>query len=245
MLPDMAETAVPAKRPRWYLELPLLVGGYLVFGLARAAVDRGEPAATDNALGMQHLERVLHLAVEASVNAAAFDSSVAVDASGYFYRLCLLAVPAVLVWLYVTTPDGYRRWRTVLVVVTLLDLPLVWLFPVSPPRFAQPGIVDYIARADILGGAAAAVPRSGANLLAAMPSMHIAWTTWCAAAVWSVAHAHGHRGAWLTWLFPAVTAVVVVATGNHYVLDVVGGVALVAVSTAVASRIDADRPPRQ
>ena len=103
----------------------------------------------------------------------------------------------------------------------------------SPPRFAQPGIVDYIAGADILGGAAASVPRPGVNLLAAMPSMHVAWTTWCAAAAWSVLRRPCRQVAWLVWVFPALTALVVLATGNHYVLDVVAGVVLVAVTAVI------------
>lgn len=214
------------ERPRWYLELPMLVGGYLVFGLARVAVDRGEPAATNDALLVQRLERALHLAIESVLNGAALDDPAVMYATGYFYRLCLLVVPATLVWLYVSSPAEYRRWRAVLVVLTLLDLPLVWLFPVSPPRFAQPGIVDYIASTDILGGAAAAVPRPGANLLAAMPSMHVAWTTWCALALRSMLRRRHRPAAWLVWLLPATTAMVVLVTGNHYLLDVLAGVAL-------------------
>jgi len=68
------------------------------------------------------------------------------------------------------------------------------------------------------------------NLLAAMPSMHIAWTTWCAYALWSVLRPNGPRTAWLAWLCPAVTAFVVLATGHHYVLDILGGLAVVAIA---------------
>jgi len=115
MLPDMVGAARRRERPRWYVELPLVVGGYLLFGLARAAVDRGDPAATDNERLAQRLEAVLHLDVEASLNAFAAGHLALISATGYFYRLCLLAVPAVLVWLYATSPDAYRRWRSVFV----------------------------------------------------------------------------------------------------------------------------------
>ena len=233
MLPGMSEPPRRSQRPRWYLELAGLVGGYVAFGAARAAVDRGDPTATDNAQLIQRAERSMRIAVGGWMNELAARHDVVVYATGYFYRLCLLAVPAVLAWLYVASPADYRRWRTVLVVVTLVDLLLVWLFPVSPPRFAQPGIVDYIAGADILGGAAASVPRPGVNLLAAMPSMHVAWTTWCAAAAWSVLRRPCRQVAVLVWIFPALTALVVLATGNHYVLDVVAGVVLVAVTAVI------------
>jgi membrane-associated phospholipid phosphatase len=213
----------------WYVEVALLVGGYFAFGLARAAVDRGNPAATDNAEFVQGVEQTLRIAVEYSVNHAMLDHPAVIYLTGYFYRLCLVAVPAILIWLYLSRPERYRHLRTVLVVTTLLDLPLVWLFPESPPRFALGGIVDYIATHDIVYGATTRTSGAGLNLLAAMPSMHVAWTTWCAYAVWSVLRRRSPRGAWVAWLFPAVTAFVVLATGHHYVLDILAGVALVAV----------------
>lgn len=167
----------------WYAEAAMLVGGYLAFGLIRAAVDGGASAATHLATVVQALERKIGIAVEYPLNHAMLPHPVLVYLTGYFYRLCLLAVPVILIWLWVRRPELYGRRRTVLVITTLIDLPLVRLFPESPPRFAQDGIIDYIATRNILGGASMAAPHSGVNLLAAMPSMHIAWTTWCAYAV--------------------------------------------------------------
>lgn len=221
------------QRTRWYLEFPPLVAGYLVFGLVRAAIDRGEAAADATAGVIQRVERVLHLDVETAVNHAMLGHPVAIHATGYFYRLCVLAVPAVLVWTYVRWPARYGRLRTVLVVITLLDLPLVWLFPAAPPRLALDGIVDYMATNDILGGAAARTHSATMNISGAMPSMHVAWTTWCAYAAWSVLRHRWPRGAWLAFLFPALVAFVVLATGHHYVLDVVAGVVLVGVVAGV------------
>ncbi|WP_232667758.1 phosphatase PAP2 family protein [Pseudonocardia sp. TRM90224] len=230
--------AGPVRRPTWYLELPLLLLAYAAFVLTRAAVDRGEPAATANALLVQDLERALHIAIELPLNHTMLDQPVAVFLTGYFYRLCVLAVPAVLIWLYVSQPTHYCRLRTVLAVAMLLDVLVVWLFPEAPPRFAQAGIVDHMAAHDILGGAEARVPRPGVNLLAAMPSMHVAWTTWCAYAVWTALRQQAPRTAWAAWLFPLLTAFVVLVTGHHYVLDILAGFALVALSgTAVQTAL--------
>ena len=221
----------------------MLAAGYLAFGFVRAAVDRGVPAATENAVRVQDLEQKFGIAIEYSLNHALLPHTLALYLSGYFYRLCLLAVPVTLIWLWVRRPASYGRLRTVLVITTVSDLLLVWLFPESPPRFAQDGIVDYIAVHNILGGASLATPHSGVNLLAAMPSMHVAWTTWCAYAVWSASERRGLSRIWLVWLFPACTAVVVLAAGQHYVLDVVAGVTLVAIAARLTSLIG-DRLPR-
>jgi len=233
---------LPRHRPKWYVEVVSLAGGYVLFGLARAAIDRGEPAATTNALLVQRLERAVHIAIEYPLNHAMLAHPFAIYVTGYFYRLCVLAVPAILIWLYLSRPEHYRRLRTIVVVATLLDLPLVWLFPEAPPRFALNGIVDYMATHDILYSAASRDFDSGANLLAAMPSMHIAWTTWCAYAVWTALREQSPRGAWLAWLFPLLTAFVVLATGHHYVLDIVAGmglIALIAFTTQAAKRMTA------
>src|SRR6478609_1604755 len=56
------------ERPAWYLELTLLVGGYLAFGLARAGVDRGDPIATSNSALVQRLEQGFHIAAEYPLN---------------------------------------------------------------------------------------------------------------------------------------------------------------------------------
>jgi hypothetical protein len=234
------------ERPVWFVEGLLLVGGYVAFGLVRSAVDRGNPAATDNARFVQRLEQTLHVAVEYPFNHAVLEHPIAVYGTGYFYRLCILAVPAVLIWLYARHPARYRYLRNVLVVATLIDLPLVWLFPESPPRFAQNGIVDYIADHNIVGGASLRDPNAGLNLLAAMPSMHIAWTSWSAYAVFVALRRRHPRAAWLAWLFPVLTAFVVLATGHHYVLDIVAGVAVLAVAIALtrwAGRIRRARRP--
>lgn len=231
------------KRPAWYIDVPLLIGGYVAFGLVRATIDRGDPAATNNALLVQRLEQTLQIAVEEPLNHAMLAHPAAIYLTGYFYRLCVLAVPAILIWLHISGSERYRHLRTVLVVMMLLDLAIVWLFPEAPPRFAQNGIVDYMATYDILGGAASRTPHWTVNLLAAMPSMHIAWTTWCAYAAWSVLRQRSPRGAWLVWLFPFLTAFVVLATGHHYVLDILAGMTLVAITIQLTKWLARRRRP--
>lgn len=230
--------------PRWYLEFPLLVAGYLLFGLVRAAIDPGVQAATDTAGLVHRLEGAIGLDVEYSLNHMLLGHPAAIYLTGFFYRLCVLAVPAVLVWIYVSRPERYGRLRTVLVVITLLDLLFVWLVPEAPPRLALGGIVDHMADHDILGAAATRTPSQTQNISGAMPSMHVAWTTWCAYAAFSVLRRRFPRAVWLVWLFPALVAFVVLVTGHHYVLDIVAGVALLAAVAWCTRLVVDDRPPR-
>ena len=73
------------------------------------------------------------------------------------------------------------------------------------------------------GGEASAPQGLGwlTNQLAAFPSMHAGWALWVALAV-----SHVVRRRWiaaLAWTHAILTAIVVVGTGNHWVLDVVAG----------------------
>jgi membrane-associated phospholipid phosphatase len=83
---------------------------------------------------------------------------------------------------------------------------------------------------------------TAANQLAAMPSLHIAWAAWSALALWRILA--GRRWAWLVWAYPAVTSVAVMATGNHYLLDVVAGAATMVVATVIADWFYARRSAR-
>jgi hypothetical protein len=67
-----------------------------------------------------------------------------------------------------------------------------------------------------------------------MPSLHVGWSLWCAYAVWSALRSGHPRLALSSWIFPVLMAADVVATGNHYVLDVAGSLGLLAVSIVAA-----------
>jgi hypothetical protein len=64
-----------------------------------------------------------------------------------------------------------------------------------------------------------------------MPSLHVAWAAWCAAALVTAT-----CGRWrhLAWLYPAATTVVVLATANHFVLDAAAGLAVTALGMLAA-----------
>jgi membrane-associated phospholipid phosphatase len=62
------------------------------------------------------------------------------------------------------------------------------------------------------------------NPIAAMPSQHLAFAVVTGTGVAARARSRPGRAAWRS--YPALVALVVVATGNHYVLDVAAGAAL-------------------
>jgi membrane-associated phospholipid phosphatase len=105
----------------------------------------------------------------------------------------------------------------------------------APPRLSVPGIVDTLKVNDILSAGSPTGPASLANQYAAMPSLHVAWAVWVALALVAVSPGVRLRG--LAWAYPVVTTLVVLGTGNHFLLDAVAGLALVAGSAWLVTRV--------
>jgi hypothetical protein len=232
-------------RPHAALELALLATLYLAYSGARLLADDDRRAALGNARDLLQVESVLHLDVEAGLNRALTGvPDLALVASYWYAALHYLVTPAVLLWVYRRHPLGYRRVRNALVVATATGLAGFVLLPMAPPRML-PGFVDTLATTSAHGwwGGDASAPKGLGGLtneLAAMPSLHVGWALWCA---WVVVLCT--RTWWLRALASAYavgTVLVVVGTGNHYVLDAVAGAAVVALGVAVTRERDF-RPP--
>jgi hypothetical protein len=73
-----------------------------------------------------------------------------------------------------------------------------------------------------------------------MPSLHIAWAAWCTLALWQISRRRWVRV--LAALYPCLTAFAVLATGNHFLLDILAGLlalALAVLAVAAPARIAA------
>jgi len=163
--------------------------------------------------------------------------------ASYWYSLLHYAVtPVILVWLRRRHAGTYVQARTALVAATLLGLVGFWLFPTAPPRMlAESGFVDTLAHFSRWGwwSTDASAPKGLGGLtneLAAMPSLHVGWAVWVG---WYTATHARHRLTRITAIgYPIVTSVVVVATANHWWLDVFAGAALVGAAIAVVRARD-------
>jgi membrane-associated phospholipid phosphatase len=229
--------AARAGRPGALAETGGLLLWILLFAVLQSAAGKDITAATANALAVQAAERAVHIDIEESASHWLAGHLVLSHLAVYLYRLYYAAIIGVLSWVFIRHAGAYRKARRVLVAMTVLILPVYWAVPESPPRFALPGVIDIVARYDILGHASRETG-NGQNHYSAMPSLHVGLSLWCAYAVWSVLRARHPRLALLPWLFPLLMAADVLATGNHYVLDVTGSIVLLALSIAVVSAGD-------
>jgi hypothetical protein len=155
--------------------------------------------------------------------------------SNYYDNAHFVVTLGIVGWLWWRHPGQYRPLRTSLVLINVIGLMVFWRDPTAPPRLFDPGrYVDVVASMHAFGSSHSGTLATAANQLAAMPSLHMAWAVWSSLAVWRVFRER--RAVLLVWAYPLVTAVAVMATGNHFLLDIVAGVATAAVATFVAGR---------
>ena len=125
------------------------------------------------------------------------------------------------------------RLRNALLVGGIVGLPVYALYPVAPPRLTDLGYADTV-RSSVVDGLAR--PTDVANEIGAMPSFHVGYLVVVSVVVWRLTRRWWVR-AWCL-LQPLVMCWVVVATGNHWVLDLPAGLALALVGLAVAGWIE-------
>lgn len=188
-------------------------------------------AALAHAQGLLSLERTLHLDPELSLDRWLTRHHTLGSAVSYYYdNAHFIVTLALLGFLWWRRSDIYRSLRSTLVVVNLLGFLVFWLYPVAPPRML-PGFTDVVASSHTFGSWHTGPLASDANQLAAMPSLHLAWAVWCGIVLWQLSTRRVVRV--LACAYPLLTTFAVLATGNHFVLDVLAGVAVLALAGAL------------
>lgn len=217
--------ALDPPRPRWWIQVALVVGFAWAYDEVRALHGNVVAIATRHAGQVAHADRVLHMDWSPQLNHwVSHHDSIADVLSGYYVVMHLGMTSLMLLLLYLQG-QHYRHHRDVLIFGSLVGLVVYWVYPCAPPRLAGPQIHDTIAHALPF---AYRVETHSANLYAAIPSLHMAWAVWVAVAIFAMTRRWWWRT--LAVLHPLVTALTVLATGNHYTVDVLSGVALTAIS---------------
>jgi PAP2 superfamily protein len=204
---------------------------YALYETSRGLVDANRRLALRHADDVISLERSLHVFIERDVQQAARAVPGLVGTLGVLYLTLHLAVTGgYLLWLYLRRPDAFPVVRTALLVASGLALIGYLVFPTAPPRLAGVGIADTVSNAhfDLNKGLVSSIY----NPFAAVPSMHIGY----AVIIGGSLLYHGRRPALRVFgaLYPALVLLVIVATGNHFLLDAVAGAAVAAVGAVTA-----------
>ena len=182
----------------------------------------------DGRRGVLHVERLLHIDPELTLDRwLAAHHTLGLVVSDYYDNAHFIVTFSVLGWLWWRRADLYRPLRNSLVLVNVLGFIVFWRFPVAPPRMLD-GFIDVVASTHAFGSWHTGMLASQANQVAAMPSLHMAWAGWCTLALWRASERPIVRV--LAVAYPCLTGLAVLATGNHFLLDIVGGLAVLAIS---------------
>jgi hypothetical protein len=213
-------------------ELAVFAVGYLTYFGVRAVTEGRVDRAFDNAARLLDFERYLGIAWERTFQSAVAGSQVLRDiaAAVYVYgHWPVLIVAGVLLFHY--RRAHYYTLRNACLLTGLLGLFVFALFPVAPPRLT--GLTLMSTMAD--GGAAyrQILPPSLVNQYAAMPSFHAGWNLAVGIVVFQATRHWALRA--FAVAMPIAMAFSVIATANHFVIDVIVGVALVLLALALPS----------
>jgi hypothetical protein len=217
-------------------EVGLFLLAYLLYSAGRFVAIGDVGTAVGHARDVLDLEQSLSLDVEGTVQDA-FEGSWALWLLNHVYLAAqLVVVPGALVWLYRRSPAHYRMLRNTVLATWLVALPIYALFPVAPPRLAGIGLVDTITSQT---GVAldSKLTTSMYNEYAAVPSLHAGFAVAVSAAL-----AASTTGWWrraLAWTWAPLVCLSVVATGNHFVADVVAGVVVTVAGHLIGHRAQA------
>ena len=210
-------------------QLVIWLGFYITYLAVRHLTDQSPGKAIVNGLRVISFERrVTHHLLELTVERVADSSSALLTATAWTYwNSEFTVIGLTLLWVYLRRHDHFTRFRNAILLANIIGLLGFWLMPTAPPwMFPDKGFVDGVNHSS-------ALLQSLGNSYAAMPSLHaadaliVAWflvassrTVW-AKVLWAL---------WPLWVWFCV-----VATANHYLLDVLAGIGVAVLSLAATA----------
>jgi membrane-associated phospholipid phosphatase len=134
-----------------------------------------------------------------------------------------------LLWVYLRRHDAFTRFRNTILLANVVGLLGFWLMPTAPPwMFPDKGFVDGVNHSS-------ALLQTFGNSYAAMPSLHAADALIVAWFMVSTSRTIWAKALWALW--PVWVWFCVIATANHYVLDVLAGIAVALASLLATGRL--------
>ena len=201
-------------------QLALWLGFYISYLAVRSAVDQDPAEALTNGLKVIRFERhTWHHLFELTLQRLVDSSHLLLTAAAWTYwNSEFTVIGLTLLWVYLRRHERFARFRNTILLANLIGLIGFALMPTAPPwMFPAKGFVGGVNHSSELIHALG-------NQYAAMPSLHAAdalivgyclamsCRRWWAKALWAM---------WPLWVWFCV-----IATANHYVLDVLAGIAV-------------------
>jgi membrane-associated phospholipid phosphatase len=230
------------RRVRWMLGQAAIVGSGLFCYFQVRGLTAADPAtAVEHAHDLIRFEQAIGIDVEGAVQ----DAVTPYDALSTFANWIYIwghrpVIIATMLWLGWRHRQVFVRLRDAMLISGGLGLVVFVTYPVAPPRLVDPALIDTVTERS--AAYRYLQPPNFVNQYAAMPSLHAGWDLLVGI---SIATAGGILVVRLIgWVLPVLMAFAVVATANHYLIDVVAGVGLALVGLALAVLLERRRSRR-
>jgi membrane-associated phospholipid phosphatase len=251
--PAGARALVPRSRRirgGWAIEGGAVYAVYQGYSWTRNQVTGSWRAAFDNARRLIGWQKTLHINEELRIQRWFLSNHPFISFWNIWYGSIHFVMPVVtLVWLYRADPARYVRYRNIFLFMLPFALLGFWLFPLMPPRLLDYHCSTHLHQACGYGfvdtrfgdvyltiGKQVRPELQKGNLFAAMPSLHIALSTWTAMALWPRLRHWWSRT--LLVSYPPLMLFATVVTANHYFLDAVGGWVVLAIGFGLAVAVE-------
>jgi PAP2 superfamily len=234
------------------LQLALLAAAYWAWRHARGAVDGSMGVSFSHARDLVDAERSLGLLIEPNIQRWALDSGWPAEVARWGYaNLHFKGSCLMLAIIYFRYRGSFGFVRNAVFAAMAISVAGYAFFPTAPPRFLPELGLD--PSSAVTGNEPQLVNPGDPlfNPFAAVPSMHIGLSVLLAGSLGLLVRPVALRV--LFFSYPLLMTYVVIASGNHFWLDAVFGVATAALAAGVAvllARLNPDwsfgarRPPR-
>ena len=136
-----------------------------------------------------------------------------------------------LLWVYFRHHEAFTRFRNTILLANVLGLIGYVFLPTAPPRlFTSMGFTDTLSQFGGLNHGSGLVELAS-NPYAAMPSLHSADALIVGVVLASLARRPIWKALWILW--PAWVWFAVMASGNHFWLDVLAGILVAVIALAI------------
>jgi PAP2 superfamily len=224
-----------------FLQLGIWFGFIGAYQIARGVADRDPAEAFVNGLAVIDAQRALGLLIEPDLQRVVVETGgfllSAVDVTYWLSQFTVLGLA--LLWIYLRRNDAFARVRNWVLLANVLGLIGYVLMPTAPPRFfPEFGFVDTLAQSAALNHGSGLVELA-ANPFAAMPSLHAADALIIGFVMATLVRSSWAKLLWTLW--PSWVWFAVMATGNHFWLDIAAGAATAVVAGGMLALLESRR----
>jgi hypothetical protein len=210
-------------------ELAFIAVVLLAWQAVRIPLEGNVDVSVEHARAVLGLEHALSIDVEGWLIHRASESRVTGDLAWMYTNIHLPILFGAIAAVRVLAPDRYPRLRTTFVLSFLPAIAVIGLYPLAPPHWLpQLGLGTTPEQGQLAGTSGELLH----NSTAAAASQHFGFAVFVVASlIWIFPRS------WLAWAalaYPALVFVVIVGTGNHYVLDCIVGALTFAFAAVLA-----------